>query len=149
MVEKAIHVLEACNTGKTIIDCKYRNCGRCPASAKVVLSSYCATATLKASDVGLAMGTAGAEVSKEAGDIVILDDTFSSIVKSVLWGRAGFTNIPKFLQFQVGFGQLSWDSGRADFTCMHLMQSAVRDAVLSSGKPLQPSKCFCASSPDL
>lgn len=58
-------------------------------------------AALKAADVGLAMGIAGTEVAKEAADIVILDDNFSSIVKSVLWGRSVFTNIRKFLQFQL------------------------------------------------
>eukprot|EP00879_Flechtneria_rotunda_P002036 GHRR01002214.1.p1 GENE.GHRR01002214.1~~GHRR01002214.1.p1 ORF type:complete len:850 (+),score=231.92 GHRR01002214.1:2125-4674(+) len=56
---------------------------------------------LKESDVGLAMGIAGTEVAKEAADIVILDDNFSSIVKSVLWGRSVFTSIRKFLQFQL------------------------------------------------
>jgi magnesium-transporting ATPase (P-type) len=44
----------------------------------------------------------GTEVAKEAADIVILDDNFSSIVKSVMWGRCVFANIRKFLQFQVG-----------------------------------------------
>ncbi|KAG2500891.1 hypothetical protein HYH03_001650 [Edaphochlamys debaryana] len=56
---------------------------------------------LKESDVGLAMGIAGTEVAKEAADIVIMDDNFSSIVKSVLWGRSVFTNIRKFLMFQL------------------------------------------------
>ncbi|KAL6781722.1 FAP10B [Auxenochlorella protothecoides x Auxenochlorella symbiontica] len=56
---------------------------------------------LKESDVGLAMGIAGTEVAKEAADIIILDDNFSSIVKSVLWGRSVFSNIRKFLQFQL------------------------------------------------
>ncbi|GAX73955.1 hypothetical protein CEUSTIGMA_g1405.t1 [Chlamydomonas eustigma] len=56
---------------------------------------------LKESDVGLAMGIAGTEVAKEAADIIILDDNFSSIVKTVLWGRAVFNNIRKFLQFQL------------------------------------------------
>jgi Ca2+-transporting ATPase len=56
---------------------------------------------LKESDVGLAMGIAGTEVAKEAADIIILDDNFSSIVKSVLWGRSVFNNIRKFLQFQL------------------------------------------------
>eukprot|EP01036_Dinobryon_divergens_P029362 gene29362-38444_t len=41
---------------------------------------------LKAADVGLSMGLCGTEVAKEASDIVILDDNFSSIVKSVMWG---------------------------------------------------------------
>ncbi len=53
---------------------------------------------LKESDVGLAMGIAGTEVAKEAADIVILDDNFSSIVKSVSWGRCVFANLRKFLQ---------------------------------------------------
>lgn len=43
----------------------------------------------------------GTEVAKEAADIVILDDNFSSIVKSVLWGRSVFHSIRKFLQFQL------------------------------------------------
>ena len=43
----------------------------------------------------------GTEVAKEAADIVIMDDNFSSIVKSVLWGRSVFNNIRKFLQFQL------------------------------------------------
>lgn len=53
---------------------------------------------LKESDVGLAMGIAGTEVAKEAADIVILDDNFSSIVKAVSWGRCVFANLRKFLQ---------------------------------------------------
>jgi calcium-translocating P-type ATPase len=40
-------------------------------------------------------------VAKEASDIVILDDNFSSIVKAVMWGRSVFDNIRKFLQFQL------------------------------------------------
>eukprot|EP00891_Asterochloris_glomerata_P004702 jgi/Astpho2/4702/fgenesh1_pg.00067_%23_185_t len=56
---------------------------------------------LKESHVGLAMGIAGTEVAKEAADIVIMDDNFSSIVKSVLWGRSVFANLRKFLQFQL------------------------------------------------
>ena len=43
----------------------------------------------------------GTEVAKEAADIIILDDNFSSIVKTVLWGRSVFNNIRKFLQFQL------------------------------------------------
>eukprot|EP01035_Chromulina_nebulosa_P019011 gene19011-24830_t len=56
---------------------------------------------LKAADVGLSMGLSGTDVAKEASDIVILDDNFSSIVKAVLWGRSVFDNIRKFLQFQL------------------------------------------------
>lgn len=56
---------------------------------------------LKEADVGLSMGLSGTEVAKEASDIVIMDDNFSSIVKAVLWGRSVFENIRKFLQFQL------------------------------------------------
>jgi len=56
---------------------------------------------LRAADVGLAMGITGTEVAKEAADIIILDDNFTSIVKSVKWGRCVYDNIRKFLQFQL------------------------------------------------
>jgi P-type Ca2+ transporter type 2C len=56
---------------------------------------------LKAADVGLAMGITGTKVAQGAADIVILDDKFSSIVKAILWGRAVYDNIRKFLQFQL------------------------------------------------
>eukprot|EP01121_Diplochlamys_sp_Union-15-3_P013197 TRINITY_DN4057_c0_g1_i5.p1 TRINITY_DN4057_c0_g1~~TRINITY_DN4057_c0_g1_i5.p1 ORF type:complete len:646 (-),score=121.13 TRINITY_DN4057_c0_g1_i5:46-1914(-) len=56
---------------------------------------------LKEADVGLSMGIAGTEVAQMASDIIILDDNFASIVKSVLWGRTVFDNIKKFLQFQL------------------------------------------------
>ncbi len=54
---------------------------------------------------------AGTEVAKEAADIVIMDDNFSSIVKSVLWGRSVFSNIRKFLQFQLTVSKpYTWQS---------------------------------------
>ncbi|ELP83478.1 plasma membrane calcium-transporting atpase, putative, partial [Entamoeba invadens IP1] len=56
---------------------------------------------LKAAHIGLAMGIRGTDVAKRVSDIVILDDNFKSIVKSVLWGRCVFDNIRKFLQFQL------------------------------------------------
>lgn len=56
---------------------------------------------LKAADVGLSMGIAGTEVAKEASDIIIMDDNFDSIVKSVIWGRSIKENIRKFLSFQL------------------------------------------------
>ena len=55
---------------------------------------------LKKAHVGLAMG-GGSDVAKQASDIVILDDNFTSILKSVMWGRCVFDNIRKFLQFQL------------------------------------------------
>jgi magnesium-transporting ATPase (P-type)/WD40 repeat protein len=56
---------------------------------------------LKRADVGLAMGIAGTEVAKEASKIVLLDDSFSTIVKAVHWGRSLYENIQRFLQFQL------------------------------------------------
>lgn len=55
---------------------------------------------LRKADVGFAMGS-GTEVAKEAGDITILDDNFSSIEKAILYGRTMFKNIRKFLIFQL------------------------------------------------
>ena len=55
---------------------------------------------LKKSDVGFAMGS-GTEVSKEASDIVILDDNFNSIEKAILYGRTIFNSIRKFIIFQL------------------------------------------------
>lgn len=56
---------------------------------------------LAEANVGLAMGIQGTDVAKEAADIIIMDDNFASIVKTVMWGRAVFDNIRKFLQFQL------------------------------------------------
>jgi len=56
---------------------------------------------LKEADVGLSMGLCGTQVAKEASKIVIMDDNFTSIVKSVKWGRSVYDNIRKFLQFQL------------------------------------------------
>ncbi len=55
---------------------------------------------LTAADVGFAMGS-GTEIAKEAGDIVITDNSFSSITKAVLYGRTIFESIRKFIVFQL------------------------------------------------
>ncbi|KAK4202182.1 hypothetical protein QBC40DRAFT_46258 [Triangularia verruculosa] len=56
---------------------------------------------LKAADVGFSMGVMGTEVAKEASDIILMDDNFSSIVKALAWGRAINDAVKKFLQFQI------------------------------------------------
>lgn len=55
---------------------------------------------LNQADVGLAMGS-GTQVAKDAADIILLDDSFSSIVNATRWGRALYQNIQKFLYFQL------------------------------------------------
>lgn len=56
---------------------------------------------IKNADVGISMGITGTEVSKEASDIVLLDDSFSTIVKAVQWGRGIYENFQRFIQFQL------------------------------------------------
>lgn len=56
---------------------------------------------LKAADVGFSMNIAGTEVAKEASDIILMDDNFTSIVKALMWGRAVNDAVRKFLQFQI------------------------------------------------
>ncbi|KAK7858806.1 calcium-transporting atpase 12 [Quercus suber] len=57
--------------------------------------------TLKEADIGLSMGIQGTEVAKETSDIVILDDNFISVVTVLRWGRCIYSNIQKFIQFQL------------------------------------------------
>ena len=56
---------------------------------------------IKNADVGIAMGIAGTEVTKEASDMVLLDDSFSTIIKAVQWGRGIYENFKRFIQFQL------------------------------------------------
>lgn len=56
---------------------------------------------IKNADIGLAMGISGTEVSKEASDVVLLDDSFSTIVKAIQWGRGIYENFQRFILFQL------------------------------------------------
>jgi Ca2+-transporting ATPase len=56
---------------------------------------------LNHADVGLAMGKTGTSTAKEAADIILLDDSFNSIVNAVAWGRSLYANIQKFVVFQL------------------------------------------------
>jgi len=55
---------------------------------------------LKAAQVGLSMGD-GTSVAKEASDITIIDNSFSSITRAVMWGRSLYQNIQRFVLFQL------------------------------------------------
>lgn len=56
---------------------------------------------LKKANVGFAMGISGTAVAKDASDIILMDDNFTSIVNAIKWGRNVYDSIAKFLQFQM------------------------------------------------
>ncbi|MBI4816395.1 MAG: calcium-translocating P-type ATPase, PMCA-type [Deltaproteobacteria bacterium] len=58
-------------------------------------------AALDAADVGFAMGIRGTAVARDAADVILLDDDFSTLVKAIAWGRTIFENVQKFLLFQL------------------------------------------------
>jgi calcium-translocating P-type ATPase len=56
---------------------------------------------LRAADIGVAMGATGSDVAREAADLVLLDDRFSTIVAAIELGRATFANVRRFLTYHL------------------------------------------------
>ncbi|MBQ9485251.1 MAG: calcium-translocating P-type ATPase, PMCA-type [Clostridia bacterium] len=56
---------------------------------------------IRHADVGIAMGKSGSEITKEAADVVLLDDGFGSVVKAVAFGRNVYRNLQRFVLFQL------------------------------------------------
>jgi P-type Ca2+ transporter type 2B len=79
---------------------------------------------LRLSDVGFAM-IAGTSIARQASDILLMDNNFSSIVSSVKWGRNVYASIIKFLQFQLTIN-------------IAAVVMAVSGAIIFSESPLTP-----------
>jgi len=56
---------------------------------------------LKLADIGISMGRSGTDVAKEAADMILVDDDFSTILAAVEEGKSIFYNIQNFLTFQL------------------------------------------------
>ena len=56
---------------------------------------------IKKADVGISMGIAGTDVCKEAADMILLDDNFSTILSAIEEGKCIFNNIRNFVRFQL------------------------------------------------
>jgi Ca2+ transporting ATPase len=80
---------------------------------------------LKKADIGFSMGITGTQVAKDAADIILMDDNFSSIVKAAKWGRNVYESISKFLQFQLTINIVA-------------ISLAITGAIASSESPIKP-----------
>ena len=84
---------------------------------------------LTKADVGIAMGISGTEVSKNAADIILTNDSFSTIVEAITWGRGIYNNFQRFIQFQLTVNIIAFMIAiisqvlgyRMPFTTIHLL----------------------------
>jgi Ca2+ transporting ATPase len=65
------------------------------------MSTYIRFQSVELSSAVVFQGITGTDVAKEASDIILTDDNFTSIVKAIMWGRNVYDSIAKFLQFQL------------------------------------------------
>lgn len=56
---------------------------------------------IRHADIGVAMGITGSEITKEAADVILLDDSFTTIVKAISFGRNVYRNLQRFIMFQL------------------------------------------------
>ena len=63
--------------------------------------SVCVSPALKKADIGVAMGISGSDVARDAGDVILMDDDFSSIVVGIREGRTIFDNLSKTIAYTV------------------------------------------------
>ena len=87
----------------------------------------------KRSDVGVAMGQRGSDVSREVADLVLLDDNFASIVAAIEEGRSIYENIQKFIRFL-----FSTNLSEVIVVSMGVLAAAILDLRDSAGALLMP-----------
>ena len=92
---------------------------------------------LKKAQVGLSMGD-GTARAKEVSDITILDNSFVSINKAILWGRSLYLNIRRFILFQITVTQMLWVNLIMDTFAAMALSSLPADPRVFDEKPRDP-----------
>ena len=113
---------------------------------------------LKKADIGVAMGITGTDVSKEASDMVLLDDNFKTIVSAAEEGRIVFDNIKKFVKFSLAgnigkiivmlFGPVIWASLPL-FPIQLLWLNLLTDGLLGLGLGMEKAESHIMKRPPI
>jgi P-type Ca2+ transporter type 2C len=98
ILHKVVVIARSTPTTKKMIVDTLKEMGR---SVAVTGDGVNDSIALKAADVGISMGITGTETAKEASDMVLLDDSFSTIATAIKWGRGIFENFQRFITFQL------------------------------------------------